>query len=403
MSVSVSRSVVVLGSTGSIGRSTLDVIALHPDRFSVYALTAHRDVSTLFRQCQQFKPQFVAISDALLASQLKIKLQEAKLKTEVVHGAAAIAQLAADASTDIVMAGIVGAAGLLPTLSAVKAGKCVLLANKEALVMAADVMMQAVKKHHATLLPVDSEHNAIFQCLPSGFLPGRTPLKGVHSIILTASGGPFRTTPLSELEHVTPMQAVSHPTWKMGQKISIDSATMMNKGLEVIEAFWLFGLPLSKIQIVIHPQSVIHSLVSFEDASFLAQLGCPDMRIPITHALSFPERIASGAKRLELTEIKRLDFEPVDIARFPCVRLAYQALNAGGTATAILNAANEIAVSAFLQGQIRFTQIAVVIDSVMQQIIPQSSPDLEMVLEADKLARECATSFVQESGILSRK
>lgn len=397
-----SRSVVVLGSTGSIGRSTLDVIALHPNRFSVYALTAHRDVSTLFRQCQQFKPHFAAISDAALALQLKIKLQEAKLKTEVVQGAAVLAQLAADTSVDIVMAGIVGAAGLLPTLSAVKAGKCVLLANKEALVMAADVMMQAVKKHRATLLPVDSEHNAIFQCLPNGFLPGRTPLQGVHSIILTASGGPFRTTPLSELEYATPVQAVSHPNWKMGQKISVDSATMMNKGLEVIEAFWLFGLPLSKIQIVIHPQSVIHSLVSFEDASFLAQLGCPDMRIPIAHALSFPDRVTSGAKRLDLTEIKRLDFDPIDVVRFPCVRLAYQALKTGGTATAILNAANEIAVFAFLQGQIRFTQIAAVIDSVMQSVAAQSSPNLDMILEADKLARECATHFIKKSGILSR-
>src|SRR3990167_6266367 len=304
------HSVTILGSTGSIGQSTLDVIALHPDRFRIEALTAHKNIALLYRQCLQFNPRFAVISDTELAEQLKTKLVEAKRTTEVLHGCDAISQLAGDSGSTIVMAGIVGAAGLLPTLAAIKAGKRVLLANKEALVMSADLMMQSVKKYQATLLPVDSEHNAIFQCLPSDFLPGKK-LTGVQSIILTASGGPFRTTPIAELKNVTPMQAIQHPTWSMGAKISIDSATMMNKGLEVIEAFWLFGLSIEQIQVIIHPQSTIHSMVVFEDASFLAQLGCPDMRIPIAHALGWPDRIASGAKRLDFMTMNRLDFEPV--------------------------------------------------------------------------------------------
>ena len=330
-----------------------------------------------------------------------MKLNEEKIPTTVSYGEKAIAELAADSASDTVVAAIVGSAGLLPTLSAIKAGKRVLLANKEALVMAADVFMQAVKKHEATLLPVDSEHNAIFQCLPSGFLPGRSKLHGVHSIILTASGGPFRLTPLSELKNVTPVQAIAHPNWQMGPKISIDSATMMNKGLEVIEAFWLFGLSIEQIQIVIHPQSTAHSLVTFDDGSFLAQLGCPDMRIPIANTLGWPDRIASGAKRLDLIAIKRLDFEPVSYDRFPCVRLAYQALNAGGSATAILNAANEIAVDAFYHGKIGFLDIPVVIDSVMQAVEVSAIIDLNDVLEADKMARKFATQMIHESGILS--
>lgn len=395
--------VTILGSTGSIGQSTLDIIARHPDRFRIHALTAYKNVATLFRQCVQFKPVFAAVGDAELASQLKIKLQELAIKTEVVFGSDAIAQLAGDGQSDIVVAGIVGAAGLLPTLAAVKTGKRVLLANKEALVMAADLFMQSVKKYNTTLLPVDSEHNAIFQCLPDDFLPGRTALRGVHSIILTASGGPFRTMPLCELENVTPVQAIKHPNWKMGTKISIDSATMMNKGLEVIEAFWLFGLSIEQIQVVIHPQSVVHSLVSFEDSSLLAQLGCPDMRIPITHALCYPERMVSGAKRLNLAEVGRMDFEKLDITRFPCVRLAYQALKAGGTATAILNAANEIAVEAFCHQQIRFTQIAEVIDSVLQKNTVQNAMDLDTVIEADKIARQQATQMVRDTVYSSRK
>lgn len=389
------QSITILGSTGSIGQNTLDVIARHPDLFRVEALTAHKNIALLFRQCKQFHPRFAVLADEQLALQLQSKLNEEKIPTTVSYGEDAIAQLAADSASDTVVAAIVGGAGLLPTLSAVKAGKRVLLANKEALVMAADVFMQSVKKHQATLLPVDSEHNAIFQCLPSDFLPGRTPLRGVHSIILTASGGPFRLTPLSELKNVTPVQAIAHPNWQMGPKISIDSATMMNKGLEVIEAFWLFGLSIEQIQIVIHPQSTVHSLVTFEDGSLLAQLGCPDMRIPIANTLGWPARIASGAKRLDLTAIKRLDFEPVSYDRFPCVRLAYQALNAGGTATAILNAANEVAVDAFYHGKIGFLDIPSVIDSVMQSVEVSAAIDIEHILEADKLARTVANTLTR--------
>ncbi|EKD45197.1 MAG: hypothetical protein ACD_70C00026G0002 [uncultured bacterium] len=385
------QTVAIFGSTGSIGQNTLDVIARHPDDFSVHVLTAHRNVSLLFQQCIKFKPRYAALSDTTLASQLKQKLSEVNCKTEVVSDVTDMTSLATTA--DIVVAAIVGAAGLPSTLSAVQAGKRVLLANKEALVMAADLFMKAVCDHQATLLPVDSEHNAIFQCLPADFLPGRKKLTGVHSIVLTASGGPFRTTPLSELEQVTPAQAIAHPTWKMGTKISIDSATMMNKGLEVIEAFWLFGLPIEKIQVVIHPQSVMHSLVNFEDASFLAQLGCADMRIPIAHALGWPKRIASGAKRLDLTEIARLDFESVDYHRFPCLRLAYQALHAGGNASTILNAANEVAVDAFCAGKIRFSDIASVIDAVMQASSIVRNHTLEEIIETDKMARDMARNL----------
>src|SRR3990167_7089451 len=390
------QSVTILGSTGSIGQSTLDIIARHPDRFRVEALTAHSNIALLFRQCLQFKPRFAVLKDEKLASELKTKLREEKINTDVLFGADAIVQCAGDSASGIVVASIVGSVGLLPTLAAVRAGKRILLANKEALVMAADLFMRSVREHHATLLPIDSEHNAIFQCLPESFLPGKK-LTGVQSIILTASGGPFRTTPVHELKNVTVAQAIAHPNWQMGPKISIDSATMMNKGLEVIEAFWLFGLPIENIQVLIHPQSVVHSLVAFEDASFLAQLGCADMRIPITHALAWPNRIASGAKRLDLTEIARLDFESVDYHRFPCVRLAYQALKAGGTATTILNAANEIAVEAFCHNEIQFDQISTIIDAVMQQadIVPAS--DLNIILNADQKTREFTTQLIKES------
>lgn len=390
------QSVTILGSTGSIGQSTLDIIARHPDRFRVEGLTAHKNVALLYRQCVQFKPNFVVISDAASASILKEKLAESKIATEVLHGADAIVQLAGDAASTTVVAGIVGSAGLLPTLAAVQAGKRVLLANKEALVMAAPLFMQMVRAHGATLLPIDSEHNAIFQCLPSDFLPGKK-ARGVKSIILTASGGPFRTMPLSELSRVTPAQAIAHPNWSMGPKISIDSATMMNKGLEVIEAFWLFGLSIEQVQVMIHPQSTVHSLVVFEDASLLAQLGCPDMRIPITHALAWPDRIASGAKQLDLLAMKRLDFEPVSYERFPCLRLAFQALAAGGTATTILNAANEVAVDAFCHGQIRFDQIASIIDAVLQRCDVVSTMDMSVILNADQQAREFTTQVIKES------
>lgn len=391
-----SQSITILGSTGSIGQSTLDVISRHPDQFRIIALTAHNNVALLFRQCVQFKPEFAVVSTAELASQLQEKLRDEKIKTDVYFGEDALVQCAAEKNVDTVVAAIVGSAGLLPTLAAIKAGKRVLLANKEALVMAAELFMSSVRKNHATVLPVDSEHNAIFQCLPDDFLPGKK-CELLQSIILTASGGPFRTTPIADLKHMTPMQAVAHPNWKMGAKISIDSATMMNKGLEVIEAFWLFGLQIEQIQVLIHPQSIIHSLVSFVDSSFLAQLGCPDMRIPIAHTLAWPNRIASGAKRLNLAEIARLDFEPVSYERFPCLRLAYQALNAGGTASTILNAANEIAVDAFYQSRISFDAIAPLIDRVMQQSEIQCATDLNVILEADKTARKFATQIVKES------
>lgn len=390
------HTIAILGSTGSIGQNTLDVIARHPDRFRVEALTAHKNVALLFRQCQQFKPRYAVISDETLAAQLKIKLREEKINTDVLFGADAIVQVAKDSGSTIVMAAIVGAAGLLPTLSAIEMGKRVLLANKESLVMAADLFMRTVRLHQTTLLPVDSEHNAIFQCLPDDFLPGKKAV-GVQSIILTASGGPFRTTPLQELKHVTPQQAIKHPNWMMGAKISVDSATMMNKGLEVIEAFWLFGLSIEQIQVVIHPQSTVHSLVVFEDASLLAQLGCPDMRIPIAHTLAWPDRITSGAKRLDLTAMGRLDFEPISFERFPCLRLAFQALKAGGTATTVLNAANEIAVHAFCAGQLRFDHIATVIDAVMQKSDITIANDLNVILQSDQKARELTTQIIKES------
>ncbi|MCX7120929.1 MAG: 1-deoxy-D-xylulose-5-phosphate reductoisomerase [Gammaproteobacteria bacterium] len=390
------HSITILGSTGSIGQSTLDIIARHPDRFRVEALTAHKNIALLFRQCVQFKPRFAVLKDEKLALQLKEKLREEKIKTDVLFGIDAIAQLAGDSASDTVVAAIVGSVGLLPTLAAVKAGKRILLANKESLVMGANLFMQMVRDHGATLLPIDSEHNAIFQCLPDNFLPGKK-LAGVQSLILTASGGPFRTTPIQELKNMTPMQAIAHPNWQMGPKVSIDSATMMNKGLEVIEAFWLFGLPIENIQVLIHPQSIVHSLVTFDDASFLAQMGCPDMRIPITHALAWPDRIVSGAKKLDLAAIGRLDFEPVSLDRFPCVRLAYQALKAGGTATAILNAANEIAVEAFCNHQIRFDQISTLIDAVMQQADIVDASDLNAILSADREAREFTTQIIKES------
>lgn len=390
------QSVTILGSTGSIGQNALDVISRHRDLFRVEALTAHKNIHTLYRQCEQFQPKFAAVLDETAAEALRSRLKEAHIKTEVVVGLEAICQLASHTDTHMVIAAIVGAAGLLPTLSAIQAGKKILLANKESLVMASSFFMDAVKQYRATLLPVDSEHNALFQCLPKDFLPGHSTLRGVKSIILTASGGPFRETPLNQLQDVTPTQAIAHPNWKMGPKISVDSATMMNKGLEVIEAFWLFGLSIEQIRVAIHPQSVIHSLVVFEDASLLAQLGVSDMRIPIANALAWPKRIVSGAKTLDITELKSLSFEPVCTKRFPALRLAFQALKTGGTATALLNAANEVAVNAFLCERIRFTQITEIVDQVMQAIPAEKISHLEMVLEADRRARLCADKALYE-------
>ncbi|MCG2584089.1 1-deoxy-D-xylulose-5-phosphate reductoisomerase [Massilia sp. TS11] len=385
--------ITILGATGSIGVSTLDVIARHPDRFQVFALTAHGRVAELAAQCARFRPQHAVVGSADAALQLTRLLRERGVHTEVSYGEAALCAVSASDHTDTVMAAIVGAAGLAPTLAAARAGKKVLLANKEALVMSGQLFMDTVAAHGATLLPIDSEHNAIFQCLPANYV--REPLAaGVAKILLTASGGPFRTRSLDSLEAVTPDEACKHPNWSMGRKISVDSATMMNKGLEVIEAHWLFGAGADQIEVVIHPQSVIHSMVSYTDGSVIAELGNPDMRTPIAHALSFPERIASGVAQLDLTQIGSLQFEQPDLARFPCLRLAFEALRAGGTAPAILNAANEVAVAAFLDLRIGFRDIDRVIEAVMARLPHGEASSIEAVLAQDALAREAALAQI---------
>jgi 1-deoxy-D-xylulose-5-phosphate reductoisomerase len=391
------QQITVLGATGSIGVSTLDVLARHPERYRVFALTADRKWQLLATQCLQHHPRYAVINDASAARLLEQELRRQGCATEVLQGEGALAEVAGHADTQVVMAAIVGAAGLLPTLAAVKAGKKVLLANKEALVMAGGLFTRAVAEHGATLLPIDSEHNAIFQCLPNhqpDYL-AQGPLScGVRKILLTASGGPFRNAPVSELKHVTPEQACAHPNWSMGQKISVDSATMLNKGLELIEACWLFNARPAQVQVVIHPQSVIHSMVEYIDGSVLAQLGNPDMRTPIAHALAWPERIESGVASLDLIATARLDFSAPDYERFPCLRLAQQAAERGATAPTILNAANEVAVAAFLQRRIRFDQIAQVIAGVLdkQEVIEPES--LARVIATDQLARELANSVI---------
>ena len=379
----------ILGSTGSIGTSTLDVVARHPDRFQVLALTANRQVDLLFRQCREFKPKYAVLLDERAASQLRQQVREAGLSTEVLSGSAALEQVAVLPEVDTVMAAIVGAAGLKPTLAAARAGKKILLANKEILVMAGNVFMEAVRTSGSVLLPIDSEHNAIFQALPRDY-DGDLAGNGVRRILLTASGGPFRNTPLNELHDVTPEQACAHPNWVMGRKISVDSATMMNKGLEVIEAHWLFGASADDIQVVVHPQSVIHSLVEYVDGSVLAQLGNPDMRTPIAYGLAYPERITSGVDALDLFKVAKLDFIAPDFDRFPCLDLAYQALRAAGTAPAVLNAANEAAVEAFLEGQISFLDIPRVITSVLSALPANAVNSLDDVLGADAEARRTA-------------
>ncbi len=381
--------VTVLGATGSIGVSTLDVLARHPQRFRVVALTAHRDVEGLFGQCQAHRPELAVMADAGAAARLQQRLQAAGLPTRVLAGQAGMLEVAALPQVRHVMAAIVGAAGLAPALAAARAGKRVLLANKEALVMAGHLFMEEVQRNGAQLLPIDSEHNAIFQCMPADFARGLQ-ANGVRRILLTASGGPFRSTPLEALPGVTPEQACAHPNWVMGRKISVDSATMMNKGLEVIEACFLFNTRAEHIQVVLHPQSVIHSMVEYADGSVLAQLGNPDMRTPIAHALAWPERMDSGVASLDIFQVARLDFERPDPVRFPCLRLAQEALAAGGTAPAILNAANEVAVQAFLEGRLAFTGIAEVIEQTLAAITPQSAESLEVIQEADARARESA-------------
>ena len=383
------QGVAVLGSTGSIGVSTLDVLARHPDRYRVVALAAHRDVERMTAQCLAFRPALAAMADPAAAEALARALRDQAPEVEVVGGPEAVVQAAEHPDAAQVMAAIVGAAGLLPTLAAVRAGKRILLANKEALVVAGELFMQAVRAHGAEVLPIDSEHNAIFQCMPPDFREGLERV-GVRRILLTASGGPFRTRSPEELSGVTPEQACAHPNWDMGRKISVDSATMMNKGLEVIEARWLFDADPDRIQVVVHPQSVIHSLVEYVDGSVLAQLGNPDMRTPIAHALAWPHRQESGVAPLDLFAVARLDFEPPDTTRFPCLRLAFEAARAGGVAPAVLNAANEVAVAAFLEGRIPFTGIPALIEQTLARCDSGDHETLDGLLAVDAAARATA-------------
>lgn len=383
----------VLGATGSIGLSTLDVVGRHPGRFRVVALTAHRDVEGMLSLCRAHHPHYAVMADADAAERLAQTLRAEGSPITVLSGAEALVQVAGLDEVDYVMAAIVGAAGLAPSLEAARCGKRVLLANKEALVMSGALFMEMVRTNAAVLLPIDSEHNAIFQCMPAGFVAGERPA-GVRRILLTASGGPFRTLPLEQLAKVTPEQACAHPNWDMGRKISVDSATMMNKGLEVIEACWLFGLSVEQVQVVLHPQSVIHSLVDYADGSVLAQLGNPDMRTPIAHALAWPERIDSGVQPLDLFAVGRLDFSAPDLRRFPCLELAYQAWQRGGTAPTILNAANEVAVQAFLEGKLSFDRIAPVIEASLAGCTIQTGNNLQQVLEADQSARLVASEQI---------
>ncbi|MFP6848905.1 MAG: 1-deoxy-D-xylulose-5-phosphate reductoisomerase [Pseudomonas sp.] len=387
------QQITVLGATGSIGLSTLDVVARHPERYQVFALTGFSRLAELEALCVLHRPRFAVVPDVRAAQQLQLSLCALGLVTQVLYGEQGLCQVAAAPEVDAVMAAIVGAAGLPPTLAAVEAGKKVLLANKEALVMTGALFMQAVKRSGAVLLPIDSEHNAIFQCLPGDYARGLQQV-GVRRILLTASGGPFREMPLDQLHAVTPEQACAHPNWSMGRKISVDSASMMNKGLELIEACWLFDAAPAQVEVVVHPQSVIHSLVDYVDGSVLAQLGNPDMRTPISHALAWPERIDSGVAPLDLFALARLDFQAPDEQRFPCLRLAREAAQAGGTAPAMLNAANEVAVAAFLERRIRFPEIASIIEDVLHAEPAQAVENLDTVLAADGRARGLAEQWL---------
>lgn len=385
--------VTVLGSTGSIGVNTLDVISRHPERFSVFALTAADSVDALLAQIVVHRPQYAVMANPEAAQRLSERLQHIGCATEVLAGPEGLAEVARHESVDTVVAAIVGAAGLAPTMAAVQSGKKVLLANKEALVMAGALFMRAVAAGNACLMPVDSEHNAIFQCLPPGCRDLRS--AGVRRLLLTGSGGPFRTMPLEAIKQVTPEQACAHPNWSMGRKISVDSATMMNKGLEYIEARWLFDAQPDQIEVVVHPQSIVHSMVEFLDGSVLAQLGQPDMRTPIAHCLGWPERLASGVSSLNFWELGPLEFERPDLDRFPCLHLAMQAMQTGATAPAVLNAANEIAVEAFLAGVIAFPDIATLVDRVMQKGDFREPESLDAVILADHEARSLARRLTQ--------
>jgi 1-deoxy-D-xylulose-5-phosphate reductoisomerase len=389
------RQVAILGSTGSIGVNTLDVIRAHPDRFQVVALTAAKQIERLAEQCIEFRPAIAVVADAIGAARLSQLLTDKHIKTQVLFGPEALVTAVTDSACDTVMAAIVGAAGLVPTLAAAQAGKRVLLANKEALVMSGNLFMQAMKAGGGELLPIDSEHNAIFQCLPAQFTKTPAEHLGVEELWLTASGGPFRDIPIADLAAITPEQACAHPNWVMGRKISVDSATMMNKGLEVIEAFWLFGLPLEKIKVLIHPQSVVHSMVRYRDGSVLAQMGQPDMRTPIAFGLAWPERIDAGVAQLDLTQLAGLSFSEPNFSQFPCLSLAFAAANAGGTAPAVLNAANEIAVAAFLDEGLPYLQIAEVVESTLNAVPSVSADSLEIILGADAKARQIANDFIR--------
>ncbi|MBU6291753.1 MAG: 1-deoxy-D-xylulose-5-phosphate reductoisomerase [Burkholderiales bacterium] len=387
------QSLTILGATGSIGVSTLDVVARHPDRYRVFALTGQTRVDLLATQCAQFHPEVAVVGSAEAAAQLQALIKRDGLGTEILFGEQALCEVASSASCDTVMAAIVGAAGLRPSLAAAHAGKKLLLANKEALVISGQLFMDAVASSGAVLLPIDSEHNAIFQCLPIGYqrVP---PQHGIRKILLTASGGPFLDRDLASFDSITPEQAVAHPNWSMGRKISVDSATMMNKGLEVIEAHWLFGASAAQIEVVIHPQSVIHSMVAYADGSVLAQLGNPDMRTPIAHALAYPERIDSGVDAIDLARIGQLDFRKPDFLRFPCLQLAFDVLQSGGCAPAVLNAANEIAVQAFLDGRIGFSRIAQVIAETLHRVPSAAVDTLDSLLAQDQAARAQALALL---------
>ena len=388
------QSLTILGSTGSIGGSTLDVVARHPERFRIFALSGHSQTAKLAEQCLAFRPQYAVTTNEAQAAELRAQLAAAGCQTEVLHGEQALCDIAAAPETDGVMAAIVGAAGLPPTLAAARAGKTIYLANKETLVVSGSLFMQTAAQSGARILPVDSEHNAIYQVLPpeKGYLKQN----GVQSIILTASGGPFLHTDLADFPAITPEQAVKHPNWQMGRKISVDSATMMNKGLELIEAHWLFNCPPEKLETVIHPQSVVHSMVRYADGSVLAQMGTPDMRTPIAYCLGLPERIASGVPPLDFAALSALTFESPDYRRFPCLELAYQAMQAGGGVPCVLNAANEIAVAAFLAGRIRFPDIARTVRHCLEQDFSGSHHSLEGLLDLDAAARRAAEAFVRQ-------
>lgn len=390
------KGICILGATGSIGVSTLDVVARHSHLYKVIALTANNNIALLYEQCVAHHPEVVVLVNEAKAEEFKALLKNSPVADiQVLSGAAALEHVATLDNVDSVMAAIVGAAGLLPSLAAAKAGKTILLANKEALVMSGAIFMDAVEKSGAQLLPIDSEHNAIFQCMPAGYTSGAQ-AKGVRRILLTASGGPFRQMPIEKMVDVTPAQAVAHPNWDMGRKISVDSATMMNKGLEMIEACLLFDMKPEQIQIVIHPQSVIHSMVDYVDGTVLAQMGNPDMRIPIAYSLAWPERFDSGVAPLNIFDVACMDFEEPNLQRFPCLRLAYQAINAGGIMPTVLNAANEIAVEAFLNEQLRFTDIAVIIERTMAKFEAKAANTLTLILDADAEARVVANQQIVE-------